>query len=587
MILERTLEETLALTEVAQGRRAADMYIAGGRVVNVYSGEVLEANVAVHGRRIAYVGKSRAMVAPETTVVDAGGLFLVPGYIDPHFHPDTYCNPHTTAMHVLPHGTTTIFSSSSYLPRIFSTEDFQRCIEELARLPVKIFSGVPEQKFFHPQPEGYTWEETERLLDQPAVFGYNEIGIWTRLLEAQETPLRKILLARARGKTADGHTAGCSYDRLNVMASAGLTSCHESTKERDALDRLRLGFWVMLRESTNRRDLERLLPIVTREKVSTSRLLLTADGLTTPDLVERGHLDYLVRKAIAVGVPPATAYRMASLNPATYHGLDGDLGGIAPGRLADILLLRALEEPTPHMVVAGGQLAARDGELLIDFPTPLYYNYARNPHGEPAKLDRVRAEMFLVPSAANEATFPVIEVVNAVINRRADTVLPAEDGHLRANAEGGLLKAAMVERRAGRVTTGFLSNLGARVGGMASTENAAYQVLVIGSSEEDMALAVNRVLELKGGVVIADGGRVVHELALDLGGLMSFEPVPALAKKVTDMNDYLGRAGFKLGDPYYFFCFLPSTFFPELRLTTEGLYDVKKGEILVRPREVA
>ncbi|MDP2659910.1 MAG: amidohydrolase family protein, partial [Dehalococcoidia bacterium] len=342
MILAKSFEETVALMEVAQGRRPAETYLAGGRVVNVYSGEVLEANVAVYGKRIAYVGGSRNMVGPNTNVIDASGLYLAPGYIDPHFHPDTYCNPHTAAQAVLPHGTTTFFSNSSYLPRIFSTADFARCMEELSNLPVKIFSGVPEQKFFQPQSESYSWEEMDYLLDRPMSFGFNEVGIWTRILDGNKGLLSKILLSRNKGKRVDGHTAGCSYDKLNAVAAAGITSCHESLVDTEALERLRLGFWVMLRESSTRRDLDQLLPLITREKVSTSRLLLTTDGLTAPDLVKHGHLDYLVKKAISAGVEPTTAYRLASLNVATYHRVDGELGGIAPGRFADILLLRDL-----------------------------------------------------------------------------------------------------------------------------------------------------------------------------------------------------------------------------------------------------
>ncbi|MDP2728823.1 MAG: adenine deaminase C-terminal domain-containing protein, partial [Dehalococcoidia bacterium] len=585
MILKKSLEESLALMKVAQGQRTADAYIAGGKVVNVYSGEVLEANVAICGRRIAYVGSSQAMVGPQTNVIDATGYYLAPGYIDPHFHPDTYGNPHTSGMAVLPHGTTALFSNSSYLPRIFSPSDFERCMEELADLPVTMFCGVPEQKFYYPQEEEYSWEELDRLLDRPSAFGYNEIGIWTRLLEGDEKLLRKILLAKSKGKKADGHTGGCSYDKLNAVADAGITSCHESLVAREALDRLRLGFWVMLRESSSRRDLDRLLPIIIKDKVSTNRLMLTADGLTAPDLAQRGHLDYLIRKAISAGVEPVAAYRMASLNPATYHDLDGDLGGIAPGRLADILFLRDLGEPTPHMVMAKGVLAAKEGELLIDFPIPQYYDYARNRHRDPGNVQRVSGDMFMVPATGREALFPVMEVVNPVINRRVDRVIASRDGYLWADPEADLLKVAMVDLQAGRITTAFLSGFGAPVGGMASTANAAYKILVVGCSETDMALAVNRILEMRGGIAITQAGSVIHELALPLGGLMSLEPISALAIRASAMNEYLASLGFKLGDPYYFFSFLPSTFFPDLRMTVEGLYDVKRGKILVRPRD--
>ncbi|MDP2725966.1 MAG: adenine deaminase C-terminal domain-containing protein, partial [Dehalococcoidia bacterium] len=197
----------------------------------------------------------------------------------------------------------------------------------------------------------------------------------------------------------------------------------------------------------------------------------------------------------------------------------------------------------------------------------------------------VKPEMFLIP-VTEETLFPVMEVKNAVINRRSDRSIPSKDGYYLPSPEDGLMKVAMVDRQSGRVTTSFLANFGARVGAMASTENASYQIMVVGCSDEDMALAVNRVLEMKGGVVIADQGKVIHELALPLGGLMSEEPVAVLAKQVEAMNDYLASLGFKLGDPYYFFSFLPSTFFPDLRVTTEGLFDVKKGTVLIPPRQV-
>jgi adenine deaminase len=588
MIVRRSLEESLTLLQVAQGRQPADVYIRGGRVVDVYSGEILEANLALKGDRIAYLGGSESMVGPDTEVVDATGYYLAPGYIDPHFHLDTYYNPHTLAQEVITRGTTAIFSNSSYPPRMFPTQDFHRFIQELRRLPVKIFSGVPEQKYPFPgDPEGFTWEELEGLFSEEAVFGFNEVGIWTRILERDETLLRKILLAKAKGKRVDGHTAGCSYDRLNIMVAAGLTSCHESLKAEEVLDRVRVGLYTMLRHSSSRPDLERVLPAVTRHRVSTSRLMFNCDGLTPPDLAERGHIDYLVKTAIAMGVEPVTAFQMASLNPATYHGLDADLGGLAPGRYADILFLRDLASGRPELVMANGVLVAREGELLVGFPSPLYYNYMRNRHAQPARLERVSPHMFLVPAEGREVSWPVMQIVNPVVNRRVEWTLQVRGGQVQCDPERDLLKVALVDRQGGKVTTSFLSGFGARVGGMASTENAAYQVIVVGQSEVDMAQAVNRALDLKGGVVVVQGGQVFHELALPLGGTMSVEPVRTLATKVKAMNQYLAEIGCKMGDPYYFFSFLPSTFFPQLRLTTQGLVDVKSWELLVPARQVA
>jgi adenine deaminase len=576
--------------EVAQGLRPADLYIRGGRVVNVYSGEVLPANVAVQGRRIAYIGTLDHMVGPQTQVLEAAGGYLLPGFIDPHGHTDFFHSPVELAREVLPRGTTAIFGDCLPSYSMLSLEDFDLFLRTVTHMPLKLFFGArPEPPCFWEPERGelFTEERLVYLLGREEFFGIAEYTPWYRTLQEPELVAR-VLLARQRGKRVEGHLAGCSYERMNAVVDAGITSCHEAINAQQALDRLRLGLWTILRQSSVRPDLADLIRIVTEQGVNTSRLMLTPDGPEPTHLVRYGHLDHLLRLVIAYGVEPVTAIQMATLNPATYYGLEEHLGGLGPGRLADIVLVRDLREPRAELVIADGQVVAREGKLLASLPETPWYQRASNPYREarPALHPSI-PELFRIPAAEAPQPFPVIELVNGIITRRVDIPWRERGGYLTLEGAPGVLRLALVMPQSGRVVNGFLAGFGAHLGGLATTMNVAKQLLVLGQEEDDMALAAGRVLEMGGGIALAEGGRILHELPYPIGGLFGWGSVRQSAASLEAIEGLLRGRGFPYPSLYYTLHFLPTNHLLHIRLTVRGIYDVKDQRVLCGPRPIS
>jgi len=364
-------KERAALVAVARGDAVADCVVRGGLLLNVYTGECYPASVAIKGERIAYVGARDDMVGPRTEVIDATGRTLVPGYIEPHAHPWNLGTPAVLARHVLPLGTTTIFADNLLIYALAGVTGFERTVAALARGPVKFYWMVRPHGQFRALDEGarFPVAALARMLDNPWAAAVGEVTRWTDLVAGRPELLERLALGHARGKRIEGHTAGANAERVAVLAAAGLTSDHEPITAQEALDRARQGIALMLRQSSLRPDLRGLLaPFV--KAGALGRIMLTTDGSTPAFVAEHGFVDGLVRIAMEEGVPPVEAYRMVTLNPATYYGKDADLGGIAPGRFADILLLEDLTEPRPRAVIARGRLLARDGRLLTRVPEP-------------------------------------------------------------------------------------------------------------------------------------------------------------------------------------------------------------------------
>lgn len=588
--LEPSLEETRALIQVAQGLRPAHTYIANGKLVNVYSGEVIPANIAIYGSRIAYVGALDRMVGEDTQVIDASGYYLVPGYIDAHCHSDLTYLPQNFLARAVTTGLTACFSDSFYLSSIFSADDFLRVVDELSALPVKFFTGVRGETQAYPMLDEtalYGPDDLARILEHPRVLGISEVTSWKLALDADPLLLEKFHLAHSRGKRVEGHTAGANYDELNALYSAGVTDCHEPINAQQLLDRLRLGYWVMLRHGSIRQDMAVLAKTVLESRACTGRLMLTPDAMYAMDLVQSGYMDFTLRAAIRNGFDPVTAIQMATINPATYLGLDGAIGGISPRRYADILFLRDLEEPAPERVIASGQLVAEKGELLVEFPPVRLAEYALNLCTETSRsFGEIRPEFFCIPAEVDEVDFPVIELINVVINKRADHRLPVVDGFIRCDPSRDILKVALLDGKGGRVTNAFISGFGSAVGAYATSYNILREVLVVGSDEADMALAANRVLELGGAAVMVDRGKVEFEFPLPIAGIFSPEPVEAIARHFEEMTNYFKARHFKHSDPSIIMDFLCMATLPTLRLSPSGLYNAREQQIVYPSQKV-
>jgi adenine deaminase len=566
--------ERRRLTAVARGAAPADLYVRGGTLLNVYTGELYPTNVAVRGERIAYVGDRTDMVRATTTVVDASGRVLVPGYIDPHVHPAHIITPSALARHVLALGTTTLVGDTLQFWELGGVSAFTAVANALARSPVKFYWMI------RPHAQSRTTDEQRRFplrdlvraLAHPSAVAIGEVTRWPDVYAGDPHLLRRLDLALARGQRVEGPTAGASAEKIAAIAAGGLTSDHESITAREVLDRARQGIAVMLRESSLRPDLSDLLAALKDAPGLAARAMLTADGSMPAFVLEHGFVDHLIRTAMQRGVPPVDAYRMATLNPATYFGKDTDLGGIAPGRYADICILRDLEEPRPETVIARGRVAARDGRTLLPIPEPSWRRVFTTPEARLIVSWRARAEDFRLP---DRPTLPVLRLVSAVITRVEDRAPQPTDLH-----------AALVDRRGGWVAPALIAGFGERVDGLATTISTDFNILALGRRPESIARAVNRLLALRGGVVLVDDDKVTWELPLPLGGIMTAAELPEAAARERELSRRLAERGYTFHEPLFTLFFLSADFLPAARLTPRGVWDVKAARILLpsRPR---
>lgn len=578
----RTLDESRHLLDVAAGRRAADLYLEGATLLNVYTGELYPANVAVAGRRIAYVGSSRAMVGPSTEVVSVPGRVLVPGYIEPHTHITGMTTPVEFARAALCGGTTTLVADTLQILLHTPAERIPELLAALGDMPVllvwflRLHPGSPL-----PDDSPFTASRLRPLLEVDTVRAVGEVTRWPSVYYGDPDLLEKMALALDSGRRVEGHAPGASYDRLVALACAGWSSDHEAITPEEALHRLRAGVYTMLRHSSLRPDLPALASVVTEARLASGRLMLTADGPETLTIAERGYMDHVIREALAAGIPPVAAYQMATLNPATYLGLDEEIGGIGAGRRADLLVLADLRDPTPELVLAQGRIAVREGTCVAEFPRVDWARYFP-PRFRPTWTPQ--PSLFEMPGA-EDVRFPALRLENSVITRRTDVMLSARQGRLQVPS--GVLRLALLDPQGRWIVRGLLANFADRLGGLASSFNVIAHLAVLGDDPHDMARATRRLLELGGGVVVVEGGETLVELPLPIGGIMSPLPLPELARHVRELYALLRQRGYPHTDPHYTLLFLPLDSLPDIRITYHGVWDVRRGRVLVPRQDLA
>jgi adenine deaminase len=570
------------LMRVALGEAPADLLVTGGTVLNVYTEEWLRWDVAVAGERVAAVGPDlSALAGPATERLDATGRVLVPGFIDGHTHADTWVTVPELLREAIPRGLTTLITEMGQPTAALGAAGARWFCQVLGVQPIHAYATAPVIVFLTTD-DGtgaplIGEAELAELLEAPAVLGLGEI-YWHRFLPEPTRLLPLIERARALGKSVEGHSAGARGAKLNAFVAAGIGSCHEPITVEEAVALLRLGLTVWIREGSVRRELDTLAAI-RHAGVSLRRLGLASDGIWPPDLLGRGYMDGLVQRAIDLGLPPITAYQMASLNVAEHFGLDGELGGIAPGRSADLLVLPDARTVRPEVVVARGRIVARGGRCLAPLP----------PAGLPAGLDgrprvgAVDAAAFRIPAAGREARVRVIRTAGQVRTFEDEARLPVRDGAVEPDPAGDCLLAAVLDRRgAGLRGLGFVRGFGLREGALASTVSFDTADLVaVGASREALAAAVARAVALGGGLVAVDGtGTPRAELALPVGGFASSRPLVEVAGALTAFADASRALGGGFASPLLPLQTLTFQAIPALRLTTRGLLDVKTQQCL-------
>ena len=578
----------ISLVSVACGKSKATMYLANGKIVNVLTGEILTGmGIALADDRIAYVGPESGMIGDRTEIIDCHHAYIIPGYVDAHCHMDYLHNPPSFARHVLVHGTTTLLSELTELGAL-SAQGLEYMLNVTEGLPVRCFFSLPSTIPPFPDIEGmdlFDISVMKRYADHPRVLALGEITSWPRIISLDHHILEKIEFASARGWRIEGHLTGCKTHEINALAAAGITSCHESITAAEAREKLRLGLYVMLRHGSVRADMAELSRLITdHPQICTSRLILNLDWSSPEDMMRFGHMNYLVKSAVECGIDPIRAIQMVTINPATYLGLDTQIGCIAPGRKADILILKELEQGVPDRVIAEGRLVAEDGRLLDTVPFPdRSVDKLRLPNWPSGRYDARDFHVQACNTTAKTVNFPVIRIVSKAITKRMDIALPVKDSQVGTELPAGLLKLSVIGPDA-TVTSAFVHGFGDRIGGLA-TSLGVYnnKILILGNNDPDMATATNRMLDLDGGIVLVQGNRIVSEVPLPIAGVQPREDISTLATRMKNMRKELEGLGCSLEDPFFTIHFLTMSGLPYLRILPGGLLDVVNRRFISQP----
>jgi adenine deaminase len=548
------------IIDVALGKEKADLVIKNAEIVNVLTEEFIKADIAICGDKIAGIGSYEGIKE-----IDAEGLYAVPGLIDGHTHIEMSMLSVTEfARIVVPRGTTSVVADPHEIANVLGKDGIKVLLEEAKTTPLKVFCMVPSCVPSSPlETPGavITAEDVEELLELDGVIGLAEMMNYPGVIYKDPEVLKKIEVVKAKRKPIDGHCPLLRGKELNAYVSAGIGSDHESIGEEEAMEKLRLGMRIMIREGSVARNLKALLNIA--KKAYRWCMLVTDGDRTTKDLLEQGYLDYVYRRAVEEGVDPIKALQMCTINTAEWFGINAGL--IAPGRYADVVLLRNLEKFEVVSVVANGSLV---GEIKRAYEYPEFVKKS------------VRLKKKIEPEdikIEGSGTARIIRVIEGEIVTREDREFV--DG---IDVERDILKIVVVERHkaTGNIGKGFVRGFGLKRGAFASSvAHDAHNIVAVGTNDEDICSAVNRIADLQGGIVVVADGEVKAELQLNIAGLMSEERAEVVAEKIDRIHEELKKLGCKHPSPIFALSFMALPVIPKLKITDLGLVDVERFEV--------
>jgi adenine deaminase len=557
-----TLQRRLA---VARGDEPADLVVRGGRVLSVFTKEWLDVDVAIADGVVAGLGSYEGR---ET--LDAGGKYVVPGFIDAHMHLESVkLMVDEFARLVLPLGTTAVVADPHEIANVLGVDGVHWLLDATADLQLEVFfmapSCVPASLFESPR-RPLTPGDLESLMRRRRVLGLAEMMNFPGVIEGSEGELEKLALEGARH--VDGHAPGVLGRKLQAYAAAGIYSDHEALTVEEGRERLRAGMWLLVREASMARNLRALLPLV--EEYGPNRIAFCTDDRDPEDIADSGHVNGMVRTAVAEGIAPEDAVLMASLHPALWHGLRRH-GAIAPGYLADLLVLPDLESFLPETVL-------KRGRPIEDAPRIQTPDWVR----QSVRIGELDPAAFAIPWSGGSAR--AIGLIEDQVVTESLVCEPAVKGGLAvADPARDLAKIAVVERHlaTGRVGLGFVSGSGLQRGALASSvAHDAHNLVVVGMSDSDMAFAIERLAELGGGIVAVDGLRVLAECPLPIAGLLSDAPLADVIAQSRACNEAAHELGWTGATPFLTLAFLALSVIPHLKITDRGLVDVDRFELV-------
>ncbi len=560
--INRKLNKKLHVIDVAAGRALADLVLKNATYVNVFSNELCHGDIAVAEGLIVGMGEYSGYVE-----VDVSDKIVLPGFIDAHIHLESsLVSPKEFAKAVLPHGTTTVITDPHEIANVMGTDGIEYMLQATEDLPVDVRFMLPSCVPATPMDESganLDYRAIDSFYDHPRVQGLAEMMNFVGAINGDQQVVEKIVASQAHHKKIDGHAPDLVGNDLNAYIAAGVYSDHECHDLNDAIAKLQRGQFIMIREGTAARNLDALAPLLCDKYVE--RCMFCTDDKHPNDLLEKGHIDYIVKRALSLGVEPITAIKAACHNAARYFLLN-NRGAIAPGYLGDFVIIDNFENFNIEKVYKKGELMVSNG-VVKDFDVPEVEPYLEARAHDTFHVNKLTAEDF-----ADHRPRGVIGMVNGEITT-------TDAGYAdRIAVDYDVLKIAVVERHKNtrHIGIGYIQGYGLTSGAVAtSISHDSHNIIVVGTNEEDMAAAVNRLVELKGGIVVYDKGEVTAEVPLAIAGIMSDEPLVEVNRKLEDAKE----KAFSLGvnreiDPFMTLSFMALPVIPTLRITTRGVIDV-------------
>lgn len=589
-------DRTRRLVDVAMGRIPADLVIRNGRWVSVQSGEILDGiDIAMSGEHIAYVGEDAShTIGEETQVIEAGSRYLVPGLLDGHMHVESGMVTVTEfARAVIPHGTTGMFIDPHEIANVFGLRGIRMMVDEALDQPIHVWVQVPSCVPSAPGLETPGAEigpgEVAEALKWPGVIGLGEMMNFPGVFSSDEKMHVEMAITREAGVVIGGHYASPDLGLpFHGYVAGGPEDDHEGTCLEDVVARVRQGMKAMLRLGSGWDDIDDQLPAILEMGLDPRHMILVTDDSHAETLVYQGHINRAVKRSISLGLDPIVAIQMATLNTAEHFGVARDVGQIAPGRFADVLLISDLKEFAIDMVIAKGSILAEGGQLIVEIPKYKYPEEARHS----VKLKReLSAEDFIV-SYSEEGRVDVRVI--GVVEHQAPTqhlVIPmdASNGQISIDRERDLAKVAVVERHkgTGEIQVGFVNGFGFSSDcAIASTvAHDSHHMVVVGTNEGNMAIAANELGRIGGGQVVVLDGKIIGLVELPIAGLMSDERAEIVAQKTETILEGIRATGCKLRNANMQLSLLALVVIPELRISDIGLVDVEKFEVVPLVKE--
>ncbi|MFM9875617.1 MAG: adenine deaminase [Nitrosarchaeum sp.] len=561
------------------GDKKADLVLINCTLLSVYTREIIpKIQIAIIDDRIAYVGlDARHTIGNKTTTIDVKEKYVGPGFADPHLHIDQFVLPSELAKKSLLCGVTSLFSDPIDIVSVSGYKGFQEFLKLGEDLPIRIFQVVPgglpvDSKFSSTKTLSLSQEKL--AIKHPHVLGLGEVFSWTKVILRDSKTMKSLSAMLEVDCIINGHTAGASDKKLNAYVASGILSCHEPINYDQVLERLRLGMWIMIREGSIRRDLKEIIPSLLSNGINFDRLMFCSDGLDPIDIVKHGHIDHCIRESIKFGLKPIDAISMASKNCFDYYKMSKDLGGIAPGKLADILIFDDLKSIKPNKVFVGGKLVVSNGNIVTSIKKKTIAPWIK----KTVKLKQLSTKDFAIATKNNSIIANTIFMETEIITKLGSAELFSRDGNVLASLDKDVWKVAAFDRIHGtnKKSIGFLENFGADIGAVASTwsfhEN---NMVVIGSSDSDMSIAANTLIKNQGGIVVIKSGKIIASLPLQLAGIISTDPFEKVLFNFEKINNSIIDSGCKFSRPHLIPLFLTFLALPSIRITSGGIVDVK------------